>query len=103
SFRAIGEVHSARAAAKKLNAKFILLAVHSEVNNRFDRIKKRGSATDNVSLEEFIEHDKMEADLKESHRANIHTCMKMADYTLENNGTFEDLEKKVDEFLKTLY
>jgi len=102
SFRAIGEVTSAREIAKKLHAKFVLLAVHSETNNRYERIQKRGSATDNVSLEEFIEHDKMEADLKENHRANIHTCVKMADYTLENNGSFEELEEKVDEFLKTL-
>ncbi len=102
SFRAIGEVVSAREIAKKLNAKFVLLAVHSETSNRYNRIQKRGSATDNVSFEEFVEHDKMEADLKEEHRANIHTCLKMADYTLENNGSFEELEGKVDEFLKTL-
>jgi len=102
SFRAIGEVVSAREIANKLHAKFILLAVHSETNNRYERIQKRGSATDNVSFEEFVQHDKMEADLQENHRANIHTCVKMADYTIENNGSLEELEVKVDEFLKTL-
>lgn len=102
SFRAIGEVESARNLARKLHTKFILLAVHSEINSRYERIKVRGSATDNVTFEEFVEHDKMEADLKENHRANIKACVKMADYTLENNGTFEELEDKIDDFLKTI-
>lgn len=102
SFRAIGEVVSARKIAQNLHAKFILLAVHSETSNRYERIQKRGSSTDKISFDVFVQHDKMEADLKEEHRANIHTCVKMADYTLENNGSMEELETKVDEFLKTI-
>lgn len=103
SFRAIGEVYSARDLAKKLpKARFILLDVESDNDNRYERIMKRGSETDSITFEQFIEHDLREAKNPESHRGNILGCKSIADYTIENNGTFEDLEEKVDKFLKTL-
>lgn len=109
SFRAIGEVHSARAIVKKLseetkkNVKFILLDVESDAQSRYERIKKRGTHLDKVvSFEEFLAHDKREADSEEQHRGNIQGCKRLADYKIENTGSFEELEQKVADFLRTL-
>ena len=102
SFRAIGEVHSAREIIKKLaeenkkNAKFILLDVESDAKSRYERVIKRGSHLDKVvSFDEFLAHDKREADSEEEHRGNIQGCKRLADFKIENNGSFEELENKV--------
>jgi dephospho-CoA kinase len=79
---------------KKQN--FILLAIDADPRVRYERIKKRGSATDMVSYEKFLEDEKREFDSKEAHRGNICGCMAMADFKLSNNGSIEDLNKEVN-------
>ncbi len=79
---------------KKKN--FILLAIDADSKIRYERISKRGSSTDFVSYERFLEDEKREFDSKEAHKGNIHSCMQMADFKLINNGSIEDLNKELN-------
>lgn len=75
---------------------FILLAIDADPHVRYERIRKRGSATDMVSYEKFLEDEKREFNSKEAHRGNIQACMAMADFKLLNNGSIEDLNKELN-------
>lgn len=81
---------------------FYLLAVDANPKLRYERVKKRGSETDNISYEEFLENDKREMDSKDKNRQNIAECIKMADYRLRNNGAIEKLHKKIEKILDGL-
>lgn len=88
--------------ALKNRGEFYLLAVDATPRTRYDRIVKRQSATDSVSLEEFIVAEQREMGSTDPNKQNIGKCMGMADFLFENNGTFEELYKKIEEFLKKI-
>ena len=77
---------------------FILLAVDAPVALRYKRVEKRGRNESASSLQEFI---KKEAEEITSHekRQQLQNCMKMADYTIFNDSTIEELHKKLERFL----
>lgn len=77
---------------------FILLAVDAPLKIRYARIKARGRNESISSLREF--KDK-EAEEKTSHEKGqqLHNCLKMADFTIFNNGSLEDLCHQLEQFL----
>jgi dephospho-CoA kinase len=77
---------------------FTLLAIDAPVELRFDRVKKRGRNESAGSLEEFLAKEAEEMGTDES-RQQLLACMKMADHTIINDGTLEDLRKKLEEVL----
>jgi dephospho-CoA kinase len=95
SLRAPGEINSLR---KKGN--FTLLAVDVDPKIRYERIVKRSTSTDNVSLEEFLADEAREMESDDPNKQNLKKCIKMADYIIDNNGTVEDLNLKLEEILK---
>ena len=79
---------------------FYLVGVTVDVETRFLRIKERGRESDPQTLEEFKKVE--ERDVRSGKGLvgrNIQACLDKAEYTIENNGTVEELEKKIDKIL----
>jgi dephospho-CoA kinase len=97
SLRAIGEIESLR---EKGN--FTLLAVDADPKLRYERIIKRSTATDNVSFEKFLEQEEREMESTDPNKQNLRKCISMADFVINNDGTIEDLNSKLEEILKII-
>jgi dephospho-CoA kinase len=80
----------------------ILLAVDADKRTRYERVTRRGSATDSVSFEKFCADEEREMSAVEPHKQNIAACIERADYTLYNNGTPEELYRQVEEALDAI-
>ena len=63
------------------------------------RIRLRGSAKDNVSFEQFRQHEEKEFQNTDPAKGNIGACLQMADRIILNDSSPDDLHKKVDEVL----
>ncbi len=76
-----------------------LIFVDAPVAVRFKRISDRGrNIEDFHTMEKFKKSEVLE--LKgDVNSQNILYCRKKADFVLQNDGTLEDLEKKIDEIL----
>ncbi len=95
--RSIGEIQALRQAFGK---NFYLIAVDAPIKMRYKRVKKRAREGEHVlSFEEFKASQDKEL-RGEAHSQNIAAVMKIADFTVQNNGSLEELEKKVVEILK---
>ena len=97
SLRTPGEV-----LALKEKGDFTLLAVDADPKTRYKRIKERGSATDQVSFEEFVSSEMAEMASEDPNKQNLSKCMKMADHVLENSGSVDQLHFRIEEILHEL-
>lgn len=77
---------------------FILLAIDAPAAERFERVKKRGREESASSLQEFLAKEAEEMSTEERSQ-QLHACMEMADHRIINEGTVEELRKKLEEFL----
>lgn len=75
---------------------FKLAYIETSMENRFERIKKRGENTDdtNKTFEEFKQDHKGEAELQ------IRGLKNDADYVLDNNGNLNGLYEQIDKIIK---
>ena len=90
SIRTIGE-------AEFLKSNGALIgAVDADKKLRYERAVLRGSGTDKVSFEEFCMQEDREMASTEPWDMNVFGVMKMADFTLENNGTLDELHAQID-------
>lgn len=96
SIRQVGEVEFL-----KSNPKFYLVKLDAPIEKRVDRLVKRGREGDIKNIDELKTIEAKQADGKGGDM-NMNKCFAMADYTLINDGTFEDLYKKVDELLEKI-
>lgn len=97
--RSIGEVETLR---KELGDNFILLSVDAPIEKRFGWAQERKREGDEISFEKFKEQQEKERNHPSgAHR--IDKVMEMADIVIENDGTKEDLYKKVDEIFSKYY
>lgn len=76
----------------------IVLGIDAELTTRYNRAVARGSEKDNISFEHFKVQIEREENGGGKH--NIRAAMKLADYTIMNDGTMEELHKAVDEFIQ---
>ena len=77
---------------------FILLAIDAPVEIRFERAKKRGREESASTLQEFIAKEAEEmTGLRTGQQ--LSNCIQMADFKIDNDGTLEDLHKKLETFL----
>ena len=97
SLRTVGEIETLR---KK--GKFILLAVDADSKIRYERISKRGTTTDNISFEKFLTDEKKEMESTDPNKQNLKKCIEMADFIIENNGTIEDLNSKIEKIYEQI-
>lgn len=77
---------------------FILLAIDSPVELRYDRVKKRGRVESASTLQEFIKKEEEEMTNLEKGQ-QIQNCMKMADFVVINDASLEDLHQMLEEML----
>lgn len=78
----------------------ILLAVDAAPEIRYDRVQARRSVSDQVSYEQFLAHEELEKNDPDPHGMQKARVMEMADHTIMNDGTVEELEAKVEAFLE---
>jgi len=80
------------------NKSFILVGVDAPVEERFERAVKRGRAGDAETLEEFKELEQRE-NLKNKTGQQLDECLKVADKLIVNDGSLEELHKKIDQLI----
>jgi dephospho-CoA kinase len=97
SIRTVGEVEE-----MKGKANFYLLAVDADIKLRYERVVKRGTATDSVSFEEFVVQEEREMTSTDPNKQNLSECLKRADFILTNNGAVEYLHKQLLETLQKI-
>lgn len=97
SFRHPDEVKALRS-----RGNFYLFAVDAPIAVRYKRIQKRSSSTDKISFEEFKRHEERELHPHKKNASNLTDCMKLADYSFQNDGKVSDLYKKIDKALKEI-
>ena len=75
----------------------IVIYVDADARLRYERLKKRNASKDRVikSFENFLEMDEAEETLYQTSRLK-----KMADFMIMNEGTLEELRKKLENILK---
>ncbi|MEK7462652.1 MAG: AAA family ATPase [Patescibacteria group bacterium] len=77
----------------------VLLGVDADVQLRFERVQKRRSASDQVSFEQFVAHEELEKNDPDPHGMQKAKVMDIADHTIFNNGSREELNVNIEEFL----
>ena len=78
---------------------FHLWNITSLEENKFERILKRKREGDPKTLKEFREMEKKESFSSDASDQQLDECARMAEYTIENNGTLGELFQKVDSLL----
>lgn len=78
---------------------FILICIDAPVLLRFQRVMKRGKKESADNLYEFIKKEQQEMSNRENSQQLL-TCMKMADYTVINDGTIEELHRKLEKIIE---
>lgn len=97
SVRALGE-------ARFLKGKgALLVAVDADRRIRFDRVKARGSSTDDIDFDTFVSHEELELASTDAAGQNLIGVMQMADYRIENDGTLEELHREIGMMLGQLH
>lgn len=94
SIRNVGEINTLRE-----NKNFYLFSVDADINIRYNRIKSRGSSTDNVEFEKFKADEEKEFTSNDPNKQNLSACIKLADYSFLNNQNLENLFYEVENIL----
>ena len=94
ALRAVGEVRK----LKELGA--FIIGVDADPKTRYQRSVKRGSEKDRVSFEKWQAQEKEESNTEDPTKQNIFGALKESDYIIKNNGTMEELQERIDKFLK---
>lgn len=81
---------------------FTLIAVDTNQHLRYERILQRKLETDNVSFGDFRRQEKKEAENTDPNKQNINACIAAADFTVNNDGTLEELHEKLQDVLKCM-
>lgn len=97
SLRTVGEITALRA-----KGSFYLFAVDAEQKLRYTRIVERASETDKINFDTFVDNENREMQSTDPNKQNLDACMKLADFTFVNNGSFDELYRHIDEALKQL-
>lgn len=95
SLRTSGEIESL-----KSKGNFTLLAIDADPKIRYERIIGRSSSTDNISFEKFLADEQREMESNDPNKQNLSKCIGMADFVINNNGTLEELNSKLEEIMK---
>ncbi len=86
----------------KLGNQFVLVAVEAPIEKRYEWASKgRGREGDNITFEEFKRQEDQERPAS-SGSHEVDAVIEMADHLIVNDGTKEDLLRKVDGLLEQL-
>lgn len=79
-----------------------LIAVDADQRVRYERVQQRRAESNKVTFEQFIEHEKLESNDPDPHGMQKAKVIEMSDYVIENNGTLDELNAKVDVILEEI-
>ncbi|MGQ9551247.1 MAG: AAA family ATPase [Candidatus Bathycorpusculaceae bacterium] len=82
---------------KHFHEDFILISVSVNKRKRFQRLKARAEPRDPKTWREFLEQD-----LDEETIFHLSASLRLADHNIDNNGTLEELFRKVDEMIEEM-
>lgn len=82
----------------KKQKNFVLLAINAPAELRFSRVKKRGRMESASTLEEFLAKEAEER-TRDKKGQRLHLCLKMADWTVVNDGSLDSFYAKLEKFL----
>jgi dephospho-CoA kinase len=77
----------------------ILLAIDADQEMRYKRVSVRGSGTDQITFEKFIEQEAIEMNDPNPHGMQKAKVMAAADFTIMNNGSHAELYIQVEAFM----
>lgn len=80
----------------------LVIGVDADIRTRYERIKKRGSAKDSVSFEEFSEMEELELRPSATTNNNLEGALATADVIVRNDGTLEEFHAQIDAALEKL-
>jgi len=81
----------------------LILGVDADIAIRYSRISDRKEGVkDDVTFDQFVLDSKREDDGAAGSGPNIRAVMKLADYTIMNNGSVAELHAQVDRWLQTI-
>jgi len=81
---------------------FTLLAVEADKSVRFERSRKRGREAAAQTLQQFVAEEARELHSDNPTNQQLHATRQKADLVVTNNGTLEDLHRRLDELLPPL-
>ncbi len=81
---------------EKFPNEFKLIAVDAPIETRYTWGKERGRIGDEVSFEQFVKTEEEREKSSKFGKLNTDKVIEMADFILTNDGTKEDLYKKID-------
>mgnify|MGYP001569803921 CR=1 FL=1 len=89
--------------AKELmkNQNFVLIGIDASIELRFKRLLERNRVGDAKTLEEFKQQEERE-NLKSDTNQQLDATFGMANKVIVNDGSLEELHKKIDKLLKNI-
>jgi len=94
--------HSEEVGAFRRLEGFTLVWVEAREKVRFDRIRSRGRAGDPRTLQEYRAIERREMEEATEFAQQLLRCREQADREIVNNGSFDDLYRRVDRLLLDL-
>lgn len=83
------------------NKNFVLVGIDAPIALRFERAKARGRLGEASTLQHFIKLEERE-NFNKSSNQQLDKCLKMADNKIINDGSINELHKKIDNLLEKL-
>jgi dephospho-CoA kinase len=81
---------------KHFGSGLVVIAVDAKSKLRFERLKKRGRIGDPKDFKEFMRNEETEKNF------GYYEGMKLADFTVRNDGSVEELYKKLDKIMEKI-
>jgi len=85
--------------ALKAAGNFVLFAIDAPPELRFERIRSRARENDPQTLEEFRLVEETESRNQAEHKQSIEDCQALADFTIMNEGSLEDLHQQITQIV----
>lgn len=80
----------------------VIIAVDADRKVRYRRAVLRDSSTDQVTFEQFCTQEDREMSAPETWNMNVFGVMRLADYTIRNEGTIEELHATIDSVISSI-
>lgn len=98
----ISGIRSVGEAEAVISREGIIIAVDAPVTRRYHWAKMRGRIDDSITEEKFKQQEEAEFANTDPSMQQIMTVMGMAQFSVSNDGTLEELYAQVDEILKRI-
>jgi len=89
---------------KTFSKDFVLIAIDSLPELRFERLKQRGRPDDPKTWEEFLEMDARDQGVNQpDYGQQTRKCMDIADFNIKNDGNLEEFQATIAELVKKIF